>query len=386
MKTSSYKSFLRNYYLSIFFYDFIFAYAIYTVLFNIKGLSTFEISILLAWWALTSALFEIPSGALADYWSRKKILTLSPLIKILCFVTWFFANGNFYLYALGFLFWSISQSLVSGTREALLYDELTFFGKKEDYERALSKRNFYFNISIGTSYAIGGFIAHYYLDYILIISIIPLFLSTIFAFMMTESPKVKSTEEVKYLKFIKLAYEEIKTNKMLRYLFIYSFGISIFGDIEEFDQLYFQLAELPIFFFGIAGLIWALFRATGSYFAHKLKKLNFIYYINPFVCFVLLILVGLFPSIPMIGILLLSYLIISPLYILIESKIQHNITSISRATITSVNTLIITFFGVGIILVFGGISKIWNLQTIYIASGFFLLVFGIWAFVKKRIF
>ena len=44
-----YKSFLRNYYLTGFFYEFIFAYAIYTLLFSMKVLSVFQISLLLAW-------------------------------------------------------------------------------------------------------------------------------------------------------------------------------------------------------------------------------------------------------------------------------------------------------------------------------------------------
>jgi hypothetical protein len=38
-----------------------------------------------------------------------------------------------------------------------------------------------------------------------------------------------------------------------------------------------------------------------------------------------MLLVGLFPSIPTIALLLLSYFIISPLVVLIDSKVQHNI-------------------------------------------------------------
>ncbi len=386
MKEQNYQSFLRNYYLSLFFYDFVFAYAIYNVLFSIKGLSVSEISILLACWSLTSILFEIPSGALADYWSRRKILILAPLIKSFCFITWFFANGDFYLYALGFFFWSIGYSLVSGTREALLYDELTFFNKTKVYEKALSKKNFYFYLSIGISSVLGGMIAHYDLDYVLILSVIPLLFSSFFAFCMPESKKVKSTEEIHYLKFIKLAYKEVKSNKLLFYFFIYSLGISILSNLEEFDQLYFELAKLPIFYFGIAGLIWAIFNATGSYFAHKLKRFTFIYFLIPFLCFVLLLFAGLFPSIPMIGLLLLTHLLASPLYTLIESKIQHSIKSKSRATVTSVNSLIINFFSIGIVLIFGQISEIWNLQSIYLASGFFLLVFTFWVISKRKIF
>ena len=153
METQKYKSFIRNYLLSSSLYDFIFAYAIYNVLFNIRGLSVFEISILLSWWAFTAMLLEIPSGALADSWSRKKMLVIAPLIKSLCFVIWFLANGNFYLYGLGFLFWSIGSSLVSGTTEALLYDELVILKKKDTYEKVLGQKKFYFHIALAISTA-----------------------------------------------------------------------------------------------------------------------------------------------------------------------------------------------------------------------------------------
>jgi MFS family permease len=383
---NKYKSFLRNYYLSSALYDFIFAYAIYNVLFNIRGLSIFQISLLLSWWALTSVLFEIPSGALADHWSRKKLLVIAPLIKSLCFVAWFVANGNFYLYALGFLFWSIGSSFVSGTTESLLYDELTAFGKKEEYEKILSRKNFYFHISLAVSGITGGIIAYYNLDWALIFSIIPLILSSYFAFLIQETPKIKSTEEVHYLDHIKIAIKEIKQNKLLLYFFAFAVGIDIMGGLEEFDQLYYQLAGLPLFAFGFASFLWSMSNSLGSYFAHKLKNVHWIYYGLPFISFVLLLFVGFFPSIAMIGVLLLAYLTISPLIVLIESKIQHNIKTSSRATVTSFSRLLINLSGVILAPVFGLVAKVWNLQVVYIAVGFFLFVFAIWVITKKKYF
>lgn len=355
-------------------------------MFNIKGLSIFQISLLLSWWALTSVLFEIPSGALADHWSRKKMLVIAPLIKSLCFITWFLANGNFYLYALGFLFWSIGSSFVSGTTEALLYDELTVFDKQNEYEKVLGKKNFYFHIALATSTISGGFIAYYNFDWVLIFSVIPLLLSAVFAFFITETQKIKSTEEIHYFDHIKLAYKEVKQNKILFYLFAFAVGIDIFGGLEEFDQLYYQLAGLPIFAFGIVGFMWSMLNSLGSYFAHKLKNVQWIYYGLPFFGCLLVLLTGLFPSIPMIGVLLLSYFIISPLVVLIESKIQHNIKSISRATVTSTSRLLINLAGVIMAPLFGLIAKIWNLQAIYYFVASFLLIFSLWSLLKRKIF
>lgn len=386
METREYKSFIRNYLLSSSLYDFVFAYAVYNVLFKIRGLSVFEISLLLSWWALVGMLLEVPSGALADYWSRRKLLVIAPLIKSICFITWYFADGDFYLYGLGFLFWSTGSSLVSGTTEALLYDELTAFDRKDEYEKVLGQKNFLYHISLAVSTVTGGFIAHYNLDWALIFSVIPLCLSSFFALLIKETQKAKPVEDVRYLEYISLAYCEVKSNKVLLVLLLYSFGISIFGDIEEFDQLYYQVSGLPIYAFGLVGFLWSVLNSIGSYYASRLKNAPRVFYIFPLASAVLLFLVGLRPGIPMIILLLLSYFITSPLNVLIDSRIQHNIKSVGRATVTSVSTLFINLFGVFLTLVFGVISRIWNLQAIYLSTAFFLLAFAIWAFAFRKYF
>lgn len=384
MQNFSYKSFLRNYYLTSFFYDFIFAYAIYNVLFNIRGLSIFQISLLLSWWALVAMLFEIPTGALADYWSRKKMLTIAPIIKSACFIIWFFANGSFYLYALGFVFWALGSSLVSGTTEAILYDTSVYAGKKDEYEKVLGRKKLYFNIALAISTISGGFMASYNLDWAIIFSVVPLLLSAFFASLIKEVPKVETTGEIHYLEYIRIAFNEIKSNRVLLYLIIYLLAISIFGDLEEFDQLYYQLAKLPIYAFGIVGFLWSSFNAVGAYYAHKFKNVSSIFYLLPFVSGILLIFVAKYPSIPMIGLLLASYFITTPLRVLVESKIQHNISSVGRATVTSVSTLFINFFGVLLTPIFGLISKVWNLQAIYLTTALFLFLFAVWVFVVRN--
>jgi len=384
MQNFSYKSFLLNYYLTGFFYQFIFAYAIYTVLFNIRGLSVFQISLLLSWWALVGVLLEIPTGALADSWSRRKMLTIAPIIKSLCFVIWFFANGNFYLYALGFVFWSTGSSFVSGTTEALLYDTLTYAGKKDDYEKVLGRKKSYQWIAVALSTLSGGFIASQNLDWAIIFSVAPLILSALFASQLKDVPKVETTGETHYLEYIRIAFNEIKTNRILLYLFVYLLAISLFGGLEEFDQLYFQLAKLPLFAFGIAGFLWSASNAIGAYYAYKLKRFASVSYLLPFLSGILLVFVAKYPSIPMIGLLFASYLITPPLKVLVESSIQHNISSVSRATVTSVSHLGNNLFGVLLMPVFGLIAKVWNLPAIYLTTGVFMLVFAIWVFSVRN--
>lgn len=384
MKHNAYNTFLRNYYLCSSLYDLIFAYAIYNVMFHIRGLTIFQISLLIAWWAGIAMMAEIPSGALADYWSRQKLLTIAPLIKALCFVTWYFAGDNFYLFALGFLFWGVGSSFRSGTTEALMYDHLVFFDKRHKYEKVLGCKKFYYHIALILSLITGGFIAHYNIDWALLLSVVPLLLSSLFAALITDVPKTETIGEIHYLQYIKIASQEIRTNKTLRYILIYALSISIFGDLEEFDQLYYELTRLPIWAFGIIGSIGSGLNAVSSLYAYKLKGFLWVHYLFLLLSALFLGIVGFFPSIPVIALLLLAYVVAEPLNILIDSQLQHSITSVSRATVTSVNTLLMCLFGIGITPLFGLISKIWNFQTIYLFSSGYLILLTAWVILNRH--
>ena len=63
----------------VFLFDFMLAYAIYTALFELRGLSIAEIGILLAFWSASAILLELPSGALSDHFDRRILLVLAPL-------------------------------------------------------------------------------------------------------------------------------------------------------------------------------------------------------------------------------------------------------------------------------------------------------------------
>ena len=227
------------------------------------------------------------------------------------------------------------------------------------------------------------------MDWTLLLSVIPLLVSSFFASQLREPLRHTSDtplDPIPYLEYLRLAYKEVRSNKALLYFFIFSFGISIFGDIEEFDQLYYKFVNLPVFAYGIMGFVLATLNSLGSFYAHRLKKTIWPYYGLPIIGALFLLFVGLFPGIPMIAMLLFAYFIVSPLHILINGKIQRSIKTISRATVTSVNSLLINFFGIVLTPLFGLISRVWNLPSIYTATAIFLLGFSVWTLLRKKIF
>jgi MFS family permease len=373
----AYRRFLRYYYLTHFWYDFIFAYAVYTVYFSLRGMSVMDISLLLSWWSITSMALEVPSGALADTWSRRKLLVLAPLIKLLCFVVWFFAKGQFWLFALGFLLWSLGSSLRSGTSEALLYDTLVHHGRREEYEKALGRREFYFHLGLAISMVTGGVIASYRMDWAILFSVAPLLLSAFFALRLEEPPKVESTGEVRYLEHLRLGFREIRSNRALLYLMIALWGLSVFGVLEEFDQLYYHLVGLPIPMFGVVAFVGSLLAALAARVAYRLKGRGWALYLLPLTSAALLVPVWRYPSLPMIGLLVVSCAITTPALVLVDSRIQHSIRGVSRATVTSAVSLLLELPVRN--LAFGLIGTVWKLQAIYLAGALLLLALSVWA-------
>jgi hypothetical protein len=98
-------------------------YAVYSLLFADHGISASHISLLLILWSATSFVFEVPSGAWADSFDRRHLLVVSAFVYGAGFATWM-TWQTFPGFAVGFVLWGLSSSLMSGTFESLVYDEL----------------------------------------------------------------------------------------------------------------------------------------------------------------------------------------------------------------------------------------------------------------------
>jgi MFS family permease len=96
---------------------------VYALLFADAGLSTGAISSLFAIWSIVSFVAEVPSGALADSWSRRRLYALGTLLTAAGYATWILwpAYPGF---VLGFVLWGVGGACGSGTLEAVVYDDL----------------------------------------------------------------------------------------------------------------------------------------------------------------------------------------------------------------------------------------------------------------------
>ncbi|MBL7256185.1 MFS transporter [Paractinoplanes lichenicola] len=112
-------------------------YPVYALLFADTGLSTAQVSSLFAIWSVVAFAAEVPSGALADAWSRKRLYALGELVTAAGFLTWLLWP-SYAGFALGFVLWGLGGSLSSGSLEALVYDELD---QADLYARLIGRAN-----------------------------------------------------------------------------------------------------------------------------------------------------------------------------------------------------------------------------------------------------
>jgi predicted MFS family arabinose efflux permease len=113
-------------------------YPVYALLFADAGLDTARISSLFVIWSVVAFVFEVPSGALADAWSRRRLYAAGAFLTALGYALWILwpAYPGF---ALGFVLWGLGDALCSGTLEALVYDELDARGLAADYARVTGR-------------------------------------------------------------------------------------------------------------------------------------------------------------------------------------------------------------------------------------------------------
>ncbi len=92
-----------------------------------RGLSFTQIGILYATREITTNVFEIPSGLMADSVGRKKSLLFSYVLYITSYIVFAFGR-NFWLFFVAIIFFGMADAFRSGTNKAMIYHYLEVKG------------------------------------------------------------------------------------------------------------------------------------------------------------------------------------------------------------------------------------------------------------------
>ena len=124
------------------------------------GLHLAQIGLLEGIYHATSIVCEIPSGAAADLWGRKRCMILSNLcIAVSCVIMLF--SKSFGWFAVSFAVQALGNNLNSGSEEALVYDSMKCLGQEEHYMSVYGRINVLIEVAQGLATVAGGVLAEF---------------------------------------------------------------------------------------------------------------------------------------------------------------------------------------------------------------------------------
>jgi MFS family permease len=336
-----------------------------------------NVALIFAIEAVAIVLFEIPTGAIADLFGRKRTLVMANFIVLIA-VLFLYIGGSMLMFILFAIFNSFARALASGTYNAFIYDSLKDEKKEHHYKKVIG--TFYALWPVGASIGsvIGGYLAKVSLSFPVGLSLIPLFVAFILTLMLKE-PNYEKEDNKNLLKHIFNSSKIVIHNKQLIILMMGGFLFMAFGaTIYLLWPLFFKFKEIPIVLFGwIAALIFG-FSSLGHYFSHAIsekignKTTLIISVLSSPLLLIIATLTTKFTSVLFFIIPSLFFGLITPI---IDHLLNAEISSGKRATIISISNFL-GQLGVAIFAPFiGYFAEFYTINTAFMISA--ILMFSV---------
>lgn len=264
---------IKNDYIYKFFSAFDITSAIWVLYLGFKGMTLAQIGLLEGIFHITGFISEIPTGALADLFGRKKIIIIGRITSLISAIIMLFSN-SFMGFAIGFILSAWGYNLNSGSEEALIYDTLKKLDREEEFLKVNGKINLIIEVSQGLAVFIGGILSQidFSISYITAVAIglISLVLSTRFI----EVDVIrKENQSINIINHLKQSIDIVKNNKRLLNILIFFPLIYTFSAIVYFyGQQLFNDMEYSRISISIIFLFNGIFSSLGAILSSKIYK------------------------------------------------------------------------------------------------------------------
>ncbi len=321
-------------------------------------------------------LLEMPTGAIADLFGRKKTIIFAHVFTLIALV--FLAIGGsmtfFILYA---FFNAVARSLTSGTYSAFVYDTLKSEDKEKYFKKVFGTLLAFWPLGASIGGIIGGHLAKISLTMPVLVTFIPIGIAFILTFFL-EEPDYEKEEHKNIGKQIIDGSKIIIHNKQLIILVLTGFVMMALGEsVHLLSPLFFKFKEIPIVYFGYITALTFGFSSLGHYLSHDVSErwgnkatLVTISFLSPLVILLATITSGIS--------LILLWTIPSIFYGLknpiIDQFLNFEVTSSKRATVLSINNFV-GQLGVAIVVAFYGyFAEIFTITTAVQLSAVLVLI------------
>lgn len=337
--------------------------------------------------AVALVIFEIPTGAIADLFGRKKTIILAHIVALSALV-FLYIGGSMKMFVFYAILSALAMALTSGTVSALIYDTLKEEKKEQYYKKIIGTSYALWPIGASVGAIIGGYLAKVSLSFPVLISFIPISVVLILTLFLKE-PNYEKEEYRNVFRHIFGSLKIILENKQLIILLIGGFILMAFGEsIHLLKPLFFEFKEIPIIYFGYLFAFVFGISAIGHYFSHDVSekignKLTLILsvVVSPLLLFIATI-TDRFTSMAFLVMTSVFYGLRNPV---IDNLLNLEVDSSKRATVISASNFM-GELGVAIFVPFiGYIAEIYTINTAFKLSAILMFIVPIlFLFLKGR--
>ncbi len=247
-----------------------------------RGFSLVEIGIAETIFHITSLMFEIPSGALADIFGRKQTLIVSSIMKIIgCIIMVFSTNLPMVCTAISFM--ALCYNFSSGSGDALAFDSMKSVKQESYFEKYTSNQLIIYRICNGLSTLCAGLALFlgYRLAYSLDIIFSIIQIMVLASLIEVRINKASNTNAIKNIgaELLKCFKESLLFLKKARKAMLLMFSNSLIGALDILLLFFLQAklpeAGIPDWALGFALLTMEIGGVIGAKLILKLKRVRY---------------------------------------------------------------------------------------------------------------
>lgn len=247
--------------------------SVWVIFLTNQGISLLEVALITTAYSLSIAVFEIPTGYIADRFGRKTSIIMAYMFQFAGIITFAFSMQT-WQFMIGFAIWGIGMTMNSGAEQAWLYDEIkanpAYTGNHDNrYQSVYGLMVTVSFLSSTLAYGVGGFLAEFSLRIPIVLTGLVFFFSGIWLSRVPEhswnNTKKVSTKDTTVKAFSILKHPEIM------FLTIISMIVGgLITSVIYWIQPYFDNSDVSLTLIGIVGALGVLAASYGSSMSKKL--------------------------------------------------------------------------------------------------------------------
>ena len=376
---------ILSYYLFRFFEDFALVYPVYLIYFEQVGLDYLELSLLLLIWGVPVILMEVPSGIVADLWSRRMSLVVGLFLKAAGFGVWL-VRPDFAGFAIGFVLWGLQEAICTGTVDALLYDLLAARGEEDRFVAVSGRGAFASRAGVVLSVLLGGWVYTQSIVFVLGASVVSMLLAAGLATRIREHQPPESSGTPSSRKAVAAALrvrlreiadsvrDALEVRAFVPLIVFGSLATVTYGVLDEYDFLFATRVGVPVAFVGVWGATRFVCEGVGGAFADRIQRLLGLGSIRRLALWMgsaglLLIPAAALGRVAILPLYFVYFFMMASAEVIFQGWVQERIASTGRATVSSLVSMVYEVLGALLLVGAGLVSSSFGLEAIFVSGG-----------------